>query len=100
MLFWDDMRGIAEHNARMENEPDEIRLQILLNRAAEQGAKEALRKIGLSDEDAGQDIHDLRTLINDWRSCKRTVFQTMLKATTLAVLSFIAAAVWMKFGGN
>ena len=100
MLFWDDVRGIAEQNARMENEPDELRLQVLLNRAAEKGAKEALRQIGLSDEDAGQDIHDLRTLINDWRSCKRTVFQTMLKATTLAVLSFIAAAVWMKFGAD
>ena len=84
----------------MENEPDEVRLQVLLNRAAEQGAIEALRKVGLSDNVAGQDINDLRKLIDDWRSCKRTVFQTLIKATTLAVLSFIAAAVWMKFGSG
>ena len=79
-------------------ELDEARLVVLLNRAAEHGARKALLDIGLQDEDAGRDIHDLRKLIDDWRACKNTVFQTLLKASTLAVLSFIAAAVWMKFG--
>ncbi len=77
---------------------DEQRLQELLNRAAHDGAKEALSRIGLSDEEAGQDIHDLRKLIDDWRSCKRTVFTTIIKASTIAVLGFISAAIWFKLG--
>tara|TARA_B100000674_G_C37448574_1_gene737206 strand:+ start:299 stop:544 length:246 start_codon:yes stop_codon:yes gene_type:complete len=79
-------------------EYDDPRLIALLNKAAEHGARKALSDIGLQDEDAGRDIHDLRKLIDDWRACKSTVFQTLLKASTLAILSFIAAAVWMKFG--
>ena len=58
-------------------EIDEARLIVLLNRAAEHGARKALLDIGLQDEDAGRDIHDLRKLIDDWRACKNTVFQTL-----------------------
>ena len=47
---------------------------------------------------AGQDIHDLRKLLDDWRSCKRTVFTTLIKAVTMGVLGFIAATVWLKIG--
>lgn len=76
---------------------DETRLRTLLNRAAHEGAAKALSDIGLSDGDAGQDIHDLRKLLDDWRSCKRTVFTTLIKAVTMGVLGFMAAAVWLKF---
>lgn len=77
---------------------DETRIRTLLNRAAHEGAKKALSDIGLSDGEAGQDIHDLRKLLDDWRSCKRTVFTTLIKAVTMGVLGFIAATVWLKIG--
>ena len=96
VLSRDDVRRLPRHYAGMEL--DEAKLAVLLNRAAEHGARKALSDIGLQDEDAGRDIHDLRKLIDDWRACKNTVFQTFVKATTLAALSFIAAALWMKLG--
>ena len=40
-------------------EMDEARLIVLLNRAAEHGARKALSDIGLQDEDAGRDILSL-----------------------------------------
>ena len=41
-------------------ELDEIKLTVLLNRAAEAGAVKALQKVGLTDPDANKDIKDLR----------------------------------------
>ena len=77
---------------------DEAQLQILLNRAANMGAKEALKEIGLEDREAGRDIHDLRQLLDDFRSAKRTVTKSILKSVSVALIGFIAAAVWMTYG--
>jgi len=79
-------------------ELDEQRLQVLLNRAATDGAREALKQVGLGDPEAGKDIADLRTLLDDFRSAKRTIFKTILKTITVAVLGAIAAATWLRYG--
>ena len=42
---------------------DEERLNQLLDAAASRGAKEALRSIGLHDENAYSDMHELRNLL-------------------------------------
>jgi len=72
----------------------------MLDRAAERGAQQALASIGLHDDDAQADINDLRSLIDAWRSTRKTMAQTVVKAVTMAVLFFIAAAVWMKVGSD
>jgi len=82
----------------MNTELDETRLIVLLNRAAHLGAKEALRQVGLGDAEANKDIADLRTLLDDFRAAKRTIFKTILKTITVAVLGAIAAATWLRYG--
>jgi len=73
-------------------------LELMLERAAKKGAAEALHDIGLHDEDAIHDIHELRTLLDSWRSTKRTVGSTITKFLTMAILGAIASAAWFKYG--
>ena len=73
-------------------------LELLLERAAKKGAAEALHDIGLQDENAIHDIHELRTLLDSWRSTKRTVGSTITKFITVGILGVIAGAAWFKIG--
>jgi hypothetical protein len=70
----------------------------MLDNAASRGAKEALRSIGLLDDDAAKDIIEMRNLIEAWRDTRRSIRSTIVKMTTVGVLTFIAGAVWMTMG--
>ena len=73
-------------------------LEEMLDRAAKKGASEALHEIGLHDENAIHDIHELRGLLDSWRSTKRTVGNTITKFITVGILASLATATWFKFG--
>ena len=73
--------------------PDE--LEAMLDRAARRGAKEALRSIGLLDDDAHKDITEMRSLLEAWRDTRKSIWSTIIKLVTVGVLTFIAGAVWM-----
>lgn len=72
-------------------------LEAMLDRAAKKGATEALRSLGLQDEDAANDIRDMRGLLDAWRLTKKSMWSTTVKMGTVAMLTFIATAVWMSF---
>ena len=76
--------------------PDD--LEEMLDNAARRGAKEALRSIGLLDDDAQKDILEMRNLIEAWRDTRRSIWSTVVKVPTVALLTFIAGAVWMTMG--
>ena len=76
--------------------PDE--LEAMLDRAARRGAKEALRSIGLLDDDAHKDITEMRSLLEAWRDTRRSIWSTLVKISTVGILTFIAGAVWMTMG--
>lgn len=76
--------------------PDD--LEEMLDNAARRGAKEALRSIGLLDDDAARDIIEMRSLLEAWRDTRKSVWSTIVKVTTVALLTFIAGAVWMTMG--
>ena len=73
-------------------------LEDMLDRAARRGAKEALRSIGLLDDAAHKDITEMRSLIEAWRDTRKSIWATITKLVTVAVLTFIAGAVWMTMG--
>jgi len=77
--------------------PDVI--EAMITRAAKQGAKEALESIGLHDENAGEDMKELRNLLDAWRSTKKTVWSQIVQAATIAVLGAIAAGAFFQFKG-
>jgi len=73
-------------------------LEAMLDRAAKKGATQALNEIGLHDENAIHDIHELRGLLDSWRSTKRTIGSTVTHFATMAILGALAASAWFKFG--
>ena len=73
-------------------------LEEMLDRAAKKGARQALCDLGLSDMDAASDIKELRSLLDSWRDTKKSIWKTLVQLGTVAVLTFIATAVWMQVG--
>ena len=75
----------------------EENLEDMLDRAAKKGASKALRELGLQDDSAANDIREMRGLLDAWRLTKKSIWATTVKMGTVAVLTFIATAVWMTF---
>ena len=73
-------------------------LEDMMDRAARRGAKEALRSIGLLDDDAIKDIVEMRSLLEAWRDTRRSIWSTVVKLSTVGLLTFIAGAVWVRRG--
>ena len=76
----------------------EEKLEDMLDRAAKRGASAALREVGLYDDDARKDILEMRSLLEMWRDTRRGVWSTIVKMSTVAVITFIAASLWMQIG--
>ena len=75
-------------------------LETMLDRAAKKGAKQALSSIGLHDETAGRDISEMRNLLDTWRDTRKGIWSTTVKMSTIAIITFIAASVWMQLGNR
>jgi len=73
-------------------------LEAMLDRAAKRGATAALREVGLHDDDARKDIQEMRSLLEAWRDTRKGVWSTIVKMSTVAVITFIAASLWMQIG--
>ena len=76
----------------------EEKLEDMLDREAKRGASAALRDVGLHDDDARKDILEMRSLLELWRDTRRGVLSTIVKMSTVAVITFIAASLWMQIG--
>ena len=72
----------------------------LLRQIIREEMKSVLKEIGLHDDDAGNDVRDLRSLITDWRGMKKVVWQTIAKAGTVFVLGLLMLGAWAKLGGG
>ena len=62
--------------------------------------KAVLKEVGLHDDDAGNDVRDLRSLITDWRGMKNIVWQTVARAGTVFVLGLLMLGAWSKLNGG
>jgi Family of unknown function (DUF6127) len=75
-------------------------LELLLQKAAECGAKKALHDIGLHDEEAADDMRELRGILDTWRDTKRTAWKTFVGWFTKGLILVILAGIYMKSGGT
>jgi len=76
----------------------EIELELVIQKAAQAGAKEALREVGLSDQEAYDDVKELRSLLETWKITKTTVGQTITRTITTALLTALAVGIYMGWG--
>ena len=52
----------------------------------------------MSDKNAGQDVRELRNLLDAWRGAKKTMGQTVVRMITTAILVILAVGVYAKLG--
>ena len=71
--------------------------EVILARAAEEGAKRALADVGLDGRDAAVDIRDLRALLDSIRLARRTALETFARMLTTALILALIAGVAVKF---
>jgi predicted amidohydrolase YtcJ len=77
--------------------------EILLERAAERGARHALHEVGLDGEDAAHDIRELRNLLDAFNEAKRTAGLTIVKMLVTGLVMAVLAGTILKlkvFGGT
>jgi hypothetical protein len=75
---------------------DEIALRAIIR----EEMKSVLKEVGLHDDDAGNDVRDLRSLITDWRAMKKTIWQTVARWGTLVVLGLLTLGAWSRLNGG
>ena len=77
-------------------------IEAMLVRAAKMGANQALERVGLHDEQALKDVHDLRDLLDMWRQVRTGALRTLGKMVMYAVLVVVAALAGKHYwpGGN
>jgi len=67
--------------------------------AAEEGANRALARVGLHDEDAGEDIRGLRDLLRSYRTVRTSMLSTfgkwLMTVILLALAWFAGAKGWL-----
>ena len=71
-------------------------IKAIARKAAQEACGETLRRLNLSDENSGQDVHDLRELLSSWRAAKRTIGTTIIRSVTLFVLGMLALGAVMQ----
>ncbi len=72
--------------------------EILLEQAACRGARKALQEVGLADEEAADDIRDLRDLAGTIKLIQHTFVKTLVHWLTIGIMALIAAGVAVKSG--
>ncbi len=68
-------------------------LRAMLDKAAEDGARRALAALGLQDEDAADDVRDLRHLMADYRAVKRGMFTSMANVFVIGIVGLVVAGI-------
>jgi len=78
----------------------EQELDAAIQKAAQEGAKQALKEVGLCDGEAYDDVKELRGLLDSWRATKQTIGRTIAQMLTTAVLTALAIGIFMGWGGD
>lgn len=78
------------------NKEELLRIQ---TQAAEEGARLALKSIGLGDEVAISDIKELRNLLKAWQTAKTIMWQAIVKYITTFFLGALTLGILIKLKG-
>jgi hypothetical protein len=69
----------------------------LVEEASEIGAGKALAACGLHDDKAGDDVKELRSLLDAWRFARHTAWHTTIKWVTTIIIVLVMAGAAVKF---
>lgn len=77
---------------------DMVTLRALVEEASELGAERALRRIGLSDDDALSDIGELRELLGAWRTAKTSAWRAAVDWFVRGALALLLIGMAVRMG--
>jgi len=73
-------------------------LEEIIEGAARRGAEQALKEVGLDSPSAGDDVRELRSLLNAFRSARSTALTAIVKSITTAFLLILGLGLSVKLG--
>lgn len=77
---------------------DFVTLRAIVEEASDIGAERALRRLGLADEEAHDDMAQLRELLAAWREAKRGLWRAVIGWLTKALLALVLLGLAVRFG--
>ena len=75
-----------------------VTLQAIVEEAAEAGAERALKRLGLMDERAGDDVRELRELVQGWRDAKKSALRSLIGWASRTVVALLLIGLSFKLG--
>ena len=77
---------------------DLVTLRALVEEASEMGARRALARLGLADEDAREDVLELRQLLKAWRDAKSSARHAVIGWVVRGCLALVLIGIALKLG--
>ena len=77
---------------------DLVTLRALVEEASEMGAQRALARLGLADEDAREDVVELRQLLKAWRDAKSSARHAVIGWVVRGCLALVLIGIALKLG--
>jgi Family of unknown function (DUF6127) len=75
-----------------------VTLQAIVEEGAEAGAARALKRLGLMDEKAGDDIQELRELVQGWRDVKKSALRSFIGWLMRSIVALLLLGLSFKLG--
>jgi Family of unknown function (DUF6127) len=77
---------------------DLVTLRALVEEASEMGARRALARLGLADEEAREDVVELRQLLKAWRDAKSSARNAVIGWVVRGCLAMLLIGIAVKLG--
>ncbi len=77
---------------------DLVTLRAMVEEASEVGAERALHRLGLSDENAQDDIDELRELLQAWRDAKASAWKAAVAWVVRGIFALLLIGLAVRLG--
>lgn len=75
-----------------------VTLRAIVEEASEVGAERVLNRLGLSDDNAQDDIDELRELLRAWRDAKASAWKAAVEWVVRGVLALLLIGIAVRLG--
>lgn len=75
-----------------------VTLRAVIEEASELGAERAMQRLGLSDENAQDDIDELRELLQAWRDAKASASKAAIAWIVRGILALLLIGIAVRIG--
>ena len=79
---------------------DLVTLRAMVEEASEVGAQRALHRLGLSDDNAQDDIDELRELLQAWRDAKASAWKAAVAWIVRGIFALLLIGIAVRLGAG